>query len=69
MEPTRISVADVRRKLNRGEVVTFLDVRSPQAWDSSDRKIAGALRARTGEELRAALRALPKARSLVTYCT
>ncbi len=69
MEPTRISIADARRRLNRGEEVIFLDVRSPHAWDSSDRKIAGALRARTGDELRSALRLATKERFLVPYCT
>jgi hypothetical protein len=40
----RIDAGEVKRRLESGEPTTFLDSRGAQAWDSSDRKVTGAIR-------------------------
>jgi hypothetical protein len=42
--PLRIDVDALKRRLERGEAVTILDVRAPKAWESSNLKIRGAVR-------------------------
>ena len=37
-------VQDLMRRMRAAEPVTILDARSPQAWDSSNDKVLGALR-------------------------
>jgi sulfur-carrier protein adenylyltransferase/sulfurtransferase len=64
----RISVAEARRLLDRGEPVVFLDVRNPQAWASSDVKVPGALRIPL-DELPARAAELPRRGHIVAYCT
>ena len=40
----RIRAEDLKERLHAGQSATILDVRAPRAWDSSDEKIAGAIR-------------------------
>lgn len=44
-KPLRLSVETFRQRLAAGERPIVLDVRGARAWDSSDAKIPGALRA------------------------
>jgi rhodanese-related sulfurtransferase len=44
-ESLLIRPKDVKARLDAGESVTILDVRSPQAWQSSDERIPGDIRA------------------------
>lgn len=71
MEPSKLTPAQVRAKLDTGEPVVFLDDRSPKAWDASDVKIPGAVRVPPGEVEGhlAELGATPKDETVVTYCT
>lgn len=68
MTPTRISAVEVKRRLDRGEPVFFIDTRSLAAWEESDIKIPGARRIHYSE-LEAHLAELPRDRTIVTYCT
>ena len=68
MEPTRISVSDVKGRMERGESFVFLDARNPKAWGSSDVKLPGALRVPV-DEVDQHLVQLPRDRTLVPYCT
>ena len=45
----RIGPEDAIRRLESGEPVLVLDLRSPQAWDASGTKIQGAIRVPPGE--------------------
>ncbi|MCI0671028.1 MAG: hypothetical protein L0Y64_11240 [Myxococcaceae bacterium] len=68
MEIPRISLQDVRERLERGEHVTFLDTRNPKAWGESDRKLPGAIRVPSD----AIEENLPSERlqePIVAYCT
>jgi hypothetical protein len=40
----RMSAEDAKRRLEKGEAATFLDVCNPKAWDTSNVKIRGAIR-------------------------
>jgi rhodanese-related sulfurtransferase len=68
MEIKRISLAEVKKRLDRGDPVLFIDTRSSHAWGESDVKIPGALRIHYSE-LEGRLGDLPRDRLIVTYCT
>jgi len=64
----RISVAEVRRRMNAGEQLVFIDTRNPQAWGESDVKLPGALRIPLAEA-QEHLEEIPRDKPIVTYCT
>lgn len=68
MELDRISVAEVKEKLDKGEPILFIDTRNPHDWGESDVKIPGALRIHFSV-LKQHLDELPRDRLIVTYCT
>ena len=68
MDVTRITVDEVKQRLDRGEEFAFLDTRNPQAWAESDSKLPNAIRV-PANELDQHLDELPKDRTLITYCT
>ena len=68
MEATRITVDEVKERLDRGEEFAFVDTRNPQAWGQSDRKLPNAIRVPAGE-LEQHLDEIPKDRAVITYCT
>jgi rhodanese-related sulfurtransferase len=45
----RIDADELRRRQNAGEAATLLDARTPKAWDSSDLRMAGAIRVDAAE--------------------
>jgi hypothetical protein len=63
----RIESEELKRRLDAGEHVTILDVRSLKTWDASDRKMRGAIR-RTVDELNIDP-SWPRDRLTVAYCT
>lgn len=68
MEPTRVTVDEVRERMGRGEPFAFLDTRNPKAWGESDVKLPGAIRI-PADEVEQHLSEIPKDRVVVTYCT
>ena len=68
MEPTRITVEEVRQEMNRGEAVVFIDTRNPKAWAASGVKIPGALRV-PADEVPANIAKIAQDKLIVTYCT
>lgn len=68
MIPTRISASETKRRLDQGELVFFIDTRSPAAWEASGIKIPGAHRIHYSEMERH-LYQIPRNRLIVTYCT
>jgi rhodanese-related sulfurtransferase len=68
LEPERIDIQDLERKLDRGEPVFFIDTRSAHAWEESGLKIPGAVRLHY-RDIEAHLDELPRDRTIVTYCT
>ena len=68
MEATRVTVDEVKERMDRGEPFAFVDVRNPEAWGESDQKLPGAIRV-LGSELEQHLDQIPHDRVVITYCT
>lgn len=64
----RISVNDLRKRMEGGEDFTIIDVRKPQVWDQSDTMIPEAIRIPL-DNLDENLPRIPKDRPIVAYCT
>lgn len=67
-EPVGLSVDEVLQRLNRGEELTFIDVRNPQAWSEAETKLPEAVRV-LGSEVDKQLPRIPRDRMIITYCT
>jgi len=68
VEATRVTVEEVKERMDRGEQFAFLDTRNPVAWGESDVKLPGALRV-PADEVEQHLDEIPRDRSVITYCT
>jgi rhodanese-related sulfurtransferase len=68
MEVTRVTVEEVRERMERGEPFAFLDTRNPQAWGEADTKLPGAIRV-PADEVKQHLSEIPRDRAVITYCT
>ncbi len=68
MEPTRVTVDEVKERMDRGEQFTFIDSRNPKAWQDAKQKLPGALRI-PAEELEQHLNEIPQGRAIIPYCT
>lgn len=68
MEATRVTVDEVKQRMDRGEEFTFIDTRNPKAWAEADTKLPGAIRI-PAEEVNEHLDQIPRDRTVITYCT
>jgi len=68
MEATRVTVDEVRERMDRGEQFTFVDTRNPQAWGEATEKLPGAVRV-PADEVEQHLDEIPRDRAVITYCT
>lgn len=68
MEPTRVTVNEVRTRMERGEPFTFIDSRNPKAWAESNVKLPEAIRV-PAEAVEQHLANIPKDRVVIVYCT
>ena len=68
MEATRVTIDEVKARLDRGEEFTFLDTRNAQAWSEADTKLPGAIRVPAGE-VEQHLSEISHDRTVITYCT
>jgi rhodanese-related sulfurtransferase len=68
MEQTRVTVDELRERLDRGEQFTFVDARNSKAWDESEIKLPGAIRVPANEAQNLVER-MPRDRTVITYCT
>ena len=64
----RITVDEVRRRMEAGEDFTFVDSRNPQAWGESQEKLPEAIRV-TADASDENLSKIPKNKPVVVYCT
>jgi rhodanese-related sulfurtransferase len=67
-EVKRITVDDVKKRMDKGEAVLLIDTRNPHDWGESDVKLPGAWRIHFSE-LEKQLDRLPRDRLIVAYCT
>ncbi len=65
---SRITVDDLRKRLDRGETIFFIDTRNPTAWAESSTKLPGAIRV-PADQVEQHLADIPRDRMVVTYCT
>jgi rhodanese-related sulfurtransferase len=63
----RISVEDLRGRLDRGEDIFFADTRNPKAWAEAETKLPGAIRV-PADQVEQHLADIPRDRTIVTYC-
>jgi rhodanese-related sulfurtransferase len=68
MEATRVTVDEVKERMDRGESFTFIDTRNPQAWGQADTKLPGAIRV-PADEVDQHLNEISHDRTVITYCT
>ena len=64
----RITPLELKAKIDRGERIVILDVRSRGAYEGSDRRIRGDKRIAPDEIIERA-RELPMGVEIITYCT
>jgi hypothetical protein len=43
MEAPRVTVDEVKERMDRGEQLTFMDTRNPRAWGEAGTKLPGAI--------------------------
>jgi len=68
MEPTRVTVDELRERMARGEEFAFVDTRNENAWSEAQTKLPGAIRV-PADEVEKYLDRIPKDRTVITYCT
>jgi rhodanese-related sulfurtransferase len=68
VEATRVTVDEVKERMDRGEQFAFVDTRNPQAWGEAETKLPGAIRV-PADELEQHLDEIPRDRVVITYCT
>ena len=68
MEVTRVTVDEVKERMDRGEQFTFVDTRNPKAWGEATMKLPGAIRI-PSDEVQQHLEEIPHDRTVITYCT
>ena len=64
----RITIDELKRRMEAGEDFIFIDTRNPQAWAESDVKLPEAIRV-PADKLEKILLRVPKDKAVVTYCT
>ena len=68
MEPTRVTVDEVKERMDRGERFFFIDTRNPKAWAEANKKLPEAFRIPV-DEVDKCLASIPRDRTIITYCT
>ena len=68
MEATRVTVDEIRERMDRGEQFAFVDTRNPKAWAEAETKLPGAIRV-PADEVEQHLSEMPHDRTVITYCT
>ena len=66
-EIERITVEELKSKIEKNEPVTIIDARSKSAYGSSDKKIKGAIRI-AEENVAARSKEIPRDKEAVIYC-
>jgi rhodanese-related sulfurtransferase len=64
----RITVEELKRRMEAGEDFTIIDVRNPQAWAEAKTKIPEAIRVPI-DDLEQNLPNIPRDKPVVAYCT
>jgi len=68
MEATRVTIDEVKERMDRAEQFAFVDTRNSQAWSEAETKLPGAIRV-PADEVEQHLSEIPRDRTVITYCT
>jgi rhodanese-related sulfurtransferase len=68
MDIPRISIEDLKRRMDAHEALAVLDSRAADAWKSSESQIPGSIRV-PPDEVDKHLSEIPRNRLVVPYCT
>jgi rhodanese-related sulfurtransferase len=68
MQPERITAEEVKRRLDSGEAIVFVDARSDDAWRQAELQIPKAIRV-PPDATEAHLGEIPRRGLIVSYCT
>ena len=68
MEATRVTVDELRERMDRGERLSYVDTRNPKAWAAAETKLLEAIRV-PADEVQKHLAEIPRDRTVITYCT
>ncbi len=64
----RITVDELKKRMERGEDFVVMDTRNPQAWAESEVKLPEAIRV-SSDNLDQTLSTISKDKPIVAYCT
>ena len=64
----RITVDELKKRMESGEDFTVIDTRNPEAWEQSAEELPDAMRI-PADALDENLSRIPKKKPVVTYCT
>ena len=64
----RITVQELKKRMDAGEDFTVIDVRNPKAWAEADTVIPEAIRV-TMDKIEESLPRIPKNKPVAAYCT
>jgi len=67
-ENPRIGIDSLRKRMESGEDIVFIDSRNPEAWAQSDVMVPKAIRVPV-DDLEKHLYEIPKGKTIVAYCT
>lgn len=68
MTATRVTVDEVRERMDSGEPFVFVDARDPRSWREAQVKLPGAIHV-TADEVDLHLDKIPRGTAVITYCT
>jgi rhodanese-related sulfurtransferase len=68
MEATRVTIDEIKERLDRGEEFTFVDTRNAEAWNGATTKLPGAIRV-PADQVEQHLSEISHDRTVITYCT
>jgi rhodanese-related sulfurtransferase len=68
MEVSRVTLDEVRTRLDRGEPLVFVDARSAESWGKAKTQIPGSVRV-PPDDVAGHADAVPRGRGIITYCT
>jgi len=68
MEPQRITAEEVKRRIDSGEAVVFLDTRSDDAWRQATQEIPNSIRV-PPDGVASHYDEIPRRSLVVPYCT
>ena len=67
-EDLRITIDELRKRMEAGEDFTLVDTRNPQAWAQSDVMVPEAIRVPV-DKLEQHIQEIPNDKPIVAYCT